>query len=403
MEAAVKEVQEIEAGQAAPRARKRPFMVLAAVGAVVAVGIGAFWIASWGKESTDDAQVEADVVPLAPRVSGQVMRVSVQENQPVKKGDAIMQLDDADYAARVDQAAAELETAQAQAQAADAQAGVTEAGAKGGFSSARAAVSGSSVAVANADAQIASAKASLARSKADAQKAQTDLKRTQELKAANAVPQEQLDNAQAADSAARAAVQQAEAQVAVAEESKRAARSRVDEAQGRLVASAPIDAQIAVARSQAALAHARVKSAEAQLTLAKLQLSYTKLVSPEDGFVSKLSAHEGQLLSPGQPVAELVPRAAYVVANFKETQIGEMRSGQKAEVSVDAFGRTLEGQVDSLSGGTGARFSLLPPDNATGNFVKVVQRVPVRIKLLNIPSGTELRAGLSVDVTVHVK
>jgi membrane fusion protein (multidrug efflux system) len=170
-----------------------------------------------------------------------------------------------------------------------------------------------------------------------------------------------------------------------------------------LVASAPIDAQIAVARSQAALAHARVKSAEAQLTLAKLQLSYTKLVSPEDGFVSKLSAHEGQLLSPGQPVAELVPRAAYVVANFKETQIGEMRSGQKAEVSVDAFGRTLEGQVDSLSGGTGARFSLLPPDNATGNFVKVVQRVPVRIKLLNIPSGTEMRAGLSVDVTVHVK
>jgi membrane fusion protein (multidrug efflux system) len=379
-----------EKPEAAGKKPKKPFLILGVIAAVVALGITGYVLLNAGKESTDDAQVEADVVPMAPRVGGQVMHLLVQENQRVKKGDVILQLDDADYAARVDQAQAELETAQAQAEAADAQVKVTQASAKGGYSSAQAAVSSSSVAVANADAQIAAAKA-------DAQKATTDLRRARELRAANAVPQENLDNAQAAYDAATA-------RLTAAEESKRSAISRVAEAQGHAAASAPVDALVAAAQAQANLAHARVKSAQAALNLTKLQLSYTKLTVPEDGVVSKLTAREGQLLSAGQAVAELVPHDVYVVANFKETQVGRMQPGQHAEVAVDAFGgHSLAGEVESLSGGTGARFSLLPPDNASGNFVKVVQRIPVRIKLRNLPKDVELRAGMSTDVTVTVK
>jgi membrane fusion protein (multidrug efflux system) len=145
-----------------------------------------------------------------------------------------------------------------------------------------------------------------------------------------------------------------------------------------------------------------VRSAEAALALAKLQLGYTKIVAPADGLASRLTAHEGQLVTVGQPLVELVPTATYVIASFKETQIGKMHAGQPAEIEVDAFpGRKLEGRVESLSGGTGASFSLLPADNATGNFVKVVQRVPVRIAWVNPPADVDLRAGLSADVTVH--
>lgn len=387
-----------------PARVKKPFKIFG----MVLAGIGSLWgvyiLLNAGKESTDDAQVEADVVPLAPRVSGQVLHVFVQENQFVKKGDVLLQLDDAECAARLVQAEAEVETTEAQALAADAQAQVTEAGAKGGFSSARAAVSGSSVAVANARAQIASAKANLLRAKADVMKAETDLKRAQQLKAASAVSQEALDNATVAAEAAHAAQAQALAQVQAAEQGKRAAQSRVEEAQGHFEASAPIEPQIAAAHAQSSLAHARVKSAQAALELARLQLSYTKLTAPDEGFVSKLGAHEGQLLQLGQPVAELVPHKTYVLANFKETQVGKMKTGQRAKVSLDAFGgKEFEAQVESLSGGTGARFSLLPPDNASGNYVKVVQRVPVRIKLVNVPSDLDLRAGMSADVTVYVK
>ena len=170
-----------------------------------------------------------------------------------------------------------------------------------------------------------------------------------------------LDNAQIAFESAQAAQSQASANLAAAEEAKHLARSRVEEAQGRLEQSQPIDAQIAGARAAAALAHARVKSAEAALELAQLNLSYTKILAPADGLVSKIAVHEGALVQVGQPIAELVPAATYVVANFKETQVGKMRPGQRAVVHVDAFsGRTFEAKVESISGGTGSRFSLIP-------------------------------------------
>jgi len=389
---------------AAPKKNpKKAFLILGAVVLVAVLAIGGYLFATAGKENTDDAQVSADLVPVGTRVAGQVVRVAVRENQAVKKGDLLAEIDDADFVAKEKQAEAELASAQAQASAAEAQVEIVGATSKGGLSTAKAAFTGSSAGVASADAQLALGQAQVVRAEADLRKAETDLKRATELREANATPQEKLDNAQAARDSAAASLAQARAQLAASEEAKRGAQARVSEAMGRVTQSAPIDAQIAAARANADLARARVDGARSALDLAKLQLSYTKILSPADGVASKLSVHPGQLVVVGQPVVELVPNATYVIANFKETQIGRMHPGQKAKIEIDAFPhRTFEGQVESLSGGTGSSFSLLPADNASGNFVKVVQRVPVRIAWVNPPADVALRAGLSVDATVYV-
>jgi len=396
----------VPANEPAPRGarRRRLFTIAGAVLAVAALAFGAHLYLTRGEETTDDAQVEADVVPVAPRVAGAVVRVLVKDNQVVKKGDLLFELDPSDYAARVRQAEAELATANAQAAAADAQVQVVEASARGGFAGARAAVSSSSAALQGADAQILAARAALRRAEAEERKASSDLERARQLRAGDAIAQAQLDSAQAAADTAEAGVAAARAQLAAAEEAKRGAVGRVGEAQGRLDQSTPIGAQIAAAHANADLAHARVKSAEAALELARLQLSYTRVAAAADGEVSKLSVREGQLLAAAQPVAQLVPRETYVVANFKETQVGAMSPGQRADIEVDAYGgKKLEGRVESISAGTGARFSLLPPDNASGNFVKVVERVPVRIAWQSPPRDLALRAGLSAGVTVHTR
>jgi membrane fusion protein (multidrug efflux system) len=386
-----------------PTKRRRPFLILAAVAVAVLAVVGVIKLVNAGRENTDDAQVSADVVPVGTRLAGLVKRVAVQENQHVKKGELLVEIDDADFLARLAQAEAELETAAAQAAAATAQVAVVEATSRGGLATARAAVTGSSVGVSGAEAQLAAARAALTRSEADLRKADLDLNRSKELRQAHAIPQERLDTAQVAHDAAQAALAQAKAQVAFAEEAKRAAESRVGEARGRLSQSEPIAPQIAAARAGADLARARVRAAEAALSLAKLQVSYTKIVAPADGIASKLTAHEGQLMAAGQPVVELVPSGTYVVANFKETQLGRIRPGDRAEIVLDAYpGRRLTGHVESISGGTGASFSLLPPDNASGNFVKVVQRVPMRVAWDQPPGDLALRAGLSAEVTVLV-
>ena len=388
---------------APPRRGRRPFVILGIVAVVALGGITAYRMVTAGHENTDDAQITSDMVPVGTRVAGAVVHVAVIENQLVKKGDLLVEIDRADYAARVQQAEAELATAKAQATSAEAQVQIVEATSKGGFATAQAALVGSTVGIGGAEAQLAVARASLARAQSDARKSGIDLSRAQELKKANATTQERLDAAQAADDSARAAVAQAQAQLMFAEESKRAAETRVGEARGRVSQNAPVAPLIAAAHAGADLANARVQSADAALTLTKLQLSYTRVLAPADGVASKLMVHDGQLVGIGQPVVELVPTGTYVLANFKETQIGSMRPGQTAEIEVDAYpGRKFEGKVESLSGGTGASFSLLPADNATGNFVKVIQRVPVRIAWVNPPADANMRAGLSADVTVTV-
>jgi membrane fusion protein (multidrug efflux system) len=387
----------------APAARKakRSYLIVGVAFAVVLAGVGIYLWATAGQQSTDDAQVTSDLVPIGSRVAGQVVKIAIRENQAVKKGDLIAQLDSADYRAKVRQAEADVQSAVAQAASASAEVQIVEATSKGTLTSAKAAFSGFSVGIASADAQFKSSTAQLARAHADLRKADAELARAQELREANAAPQERLDNAIAARDSARAAVAQAEAQLSGSEEAKHAAVARVSEAAGRVAQSAPVDAEVAAARARADLAEARADSAKAALDLAKLQLSYTDIIAPADGVASKLSVHVGQLLSMGQPVVELCPLETYVIANFKETQLGAMHPGQRAKIAIDAYPhRDFEAKVESIAGATGSSFSLLPADNATGNFVKVVQRVPVRLAWVNPPTDVQLVAGFSVDATV---
>jgi len=385
----------------AKKNKARPYLILAGiVGLALAIYGGVAWW-SRGKENTDDAQVDADIVTVSTRVSGPVLKVYVNSNQQVTKGQPLIDIDPADYAARANQAEAELAAAQAQARAADAQVGIVEAMSKGGLSVARAQLSGSATGVASADADVAAAQAALARAQAQADQADLDLARAESLLKDQAIPRAQVDSARSNAQAAHAAVAQAQAQIAAAKDMKRTAQTRIAESAARVEQSAPVDAQVASVHASADLAHARVQSADAALALAKLQLSYTHITAPADGLLSRLSVEEGQLVQTGQQVVSVVPNATYVTANFKETQVGQMRPGQHVEIKVDAYpGRTFEGRVNSTSPGTGARFSLLPPDNASGNFVKVVQRVPVTITWVNVPADVKLSAGMSTDVTV---
>jgi membrane fusion protein (multidrug efflux system) len=373
----------------------------AAVGAAL-LGIGVYLFVTRNDESTDDAQVEADVIPIAPRVGGSVIKVDAQDNQRVKAGEVLFEIDPADYEAKELQAEADFALAQAQAAAAHAQQKIIDASAHGGLTSAKASLSGSSVSVAAAKAQVDFAQSALVRAQADQHKAAEDYRRAKALLEARAISQDKMDAAQAAFESAGAQLEGAKSNLDAAREQLVASKTRVTEAEGRLASASPADAQIAAAQAQAQAADARAQSAQAALSLAKLQLGYTKVTASVDGVVSRVKLQPGNLLQPGQAVMELVPDVVYVEANFKETQIGRMKAGQKVKVTVDAFpGHPLKGVVDSLSGGTGARFSLLPPDNASGNFVKIVQRVPVRIRLTEVPKDLRLQAGLSVNVTVY--
>ncbi len=382
--------------------RPKPPVLIGMVAATVLLGALLVVLLGLGKESTDDAQVDADVVPLGLRVGGQVLKVAVSENQQVKQGDLILQLDDSDYLAKVQQAQAELDSTRAQADAADAQAAVAVAGARGGLSQAEASLTGTNRAVSNARAQVEQARATLISRQADLKLADTNIQRARLLLKDNAIPQQQADQYFATYDSAKAGVDAAQANVTAAEEQLLRTQSQVTEAEGRVVVTRPVDSLIAAAQANAAYQHARVKSAEAALALADLNLTWTRLLSPGDGVVSRLTAYPGAIVAAGQTVASFVPNKKYIVANFKETQVAKMHPGQRADVSVDGTGKTLSGKVESLAGGTGARFSLLPPDNATGNFVKITQRIPVRIALDSLPAGLDLRAGQSVEATVHV-
>lgn len=388
----------------AKKGRARPYVIFGAVVAVAAVGYLGFRSLTAGKESTDNAQIAVDMVPVAARVGGQLVAVPVTDNQAVKKGDLLAQIDPSDYENKVKQAEAELLAARAQASAADAQMRIVEASSKGGLSTARAQLSGTTSSVAGADAQVAAASAMVAKARADAEKADNDLRRAQSLRKDDAIPQAQVDNLTSQAAAMHAAVAQAQANVAAAQEAKNNARTRIAEAAGRVEQSAPVDAQVAVAKANADLASARAAAAEVALAQAKLNLSYTKVVAPQDGHLSRLAAHVGQLLQPSQTITNVLPDTTYVVANFKETQVGEMKIGQTAEVALDAYpGRTMHAKVESISFGTGAQFSMLPPDNASGNFVKVVQRVPVKLAWTDLPNDIHLEAGLSAEVTVRLR
>ncbi|MDB4952734.1 MAG: emrA1 [Myxococcales bacterium] len=386
-----------------PRKSKamRAYLVLATLAAAV---LGVYFIHGYltrNEVSTDDAQVDADVVPVAARVSGVVLQLQVQDNQEVKAGQLLAVIDPADYDAKLAAANADLDAASAQAEAADAQVDIVKSTATGGLSSARAQLQGTSASVRAASSQVQAASAAVARARSELAKAEGDLTRAKTLHDQGAVTGQALESAQVTRDTAAAAVDQASANLAAARDQQQLSQTKVAEAQGRVEQSAPINQQNAAAVASSKLAHARVQGAKAAVDLAKLSLGYTKIIAPVDGYVSRLGVRTGQMVQPGTTVAMVVPRQTYVVANFKETQISRIRAGDDVEVKIDAAG-TLRGKVASVAAGTGARFSMMPPDNATGNFVKVVQRVPVKIVWAAGQDSSMLQAGLSAEVTVHL-
>lgn len=380
---------------------KRAYMILATVAMLVA----AAWLAHrwWtrGQEKTDDAQVEADVVPISARVAGTLVTARVRDNQPVKAGDVLFEIDPASLEIEIARAEAELEAARAQEQTARAQVAVVRSTSTGNLTSARAAVTGASASARGANDTIRAAEAAVERASSELALAEAELARAQALIAKEAITRRELEQATQARDGARAALTAATAQLDAARDQKSLALARVAEAEGRVAQSAPVDQHVAAAESAAALAAARVKAATAALAKAKLDREHATITAPIAGVASKLAVHAGQAVNVGQTLLMIVPAETYVVANFKETQIARMRPGDRVDIELDAYDGDYEGVVDTISPATGARFSLLPPDNATGNFVKVVQRVPVKITWRHPPQHA-LRPGLSAEVVVHV-
>ncbi len=382
--------------------RRRSTQVFAGLVALAVVGALGAWGLGRGKESTDDAQVEGRVVSVSPRVSGQVEKVLVIDNQSVKQGDLLVQLDTKDLDAKLASARADLESARAGLASAKVNLRLTQANvdaslrqARGGLTQATSGVQATRSALAQARAEVDAAEA------AD-RLAQSDWTRAQELARAEAIARADIDARRARAEQAGAGLAQARAKLASTQANLLSSGGGVTTAQGRLAAAETAPDQVKAADVAVQAAQARVDQAQAAYDLAALNRSYAEVRAPVDGVVSRRTVEQGQLVSPDRPMMALVPlQDVWVVANFKEDQIGEMRPGQKVTVRVDTYGRRdFPGHVESLAGASGARFALLPPDNASGNFVKVVQRVPVLVRL-DRASDVPLRPGMSATVTVR--
>jgi membrane fusion protein, multidrug efflux system len=372
------------------------------------------------RESTDDAQVDGHITPIAAKIYGRVAKVMVNDNQPVKAGQVLVQLDPADYQAALDQAKGALALAEGEARSAGVDVPRTSEDTASGTSSAQAQLAAAQADLMRAQAtyeqaqtaDLAYAQANIEKSRANAQLAQADLARYLPLMEKGEISKQQYDaakaNADATASALNADEQklaQAKRNVDISHAQLEAARARVLQAQAG-VASAHADVKRVAMRSADAQAKlAKVDQARAQVEAAQLNLSYCNVVAPIDGVVTHKQVEDGQIVQQGQGLMVIVPlQDVWVTANFKETQLRKMRPGQKAYVEVDTYGKTFPGHVDSIAGATGAVVSLLPPENATGNFVKVVQRIPVKIVLDPIPANVAvLRPGMNVDATVITK
>jgi membrane fusion protein (multidrug efflux system) len=337
-----------------PRIWLRILPALVALAAAVAAGLWYFrFMAPF--ETTDNAAIEGRVTQIAPQVSGRVARLLVQDNQEVKKGDVLVEIDARDYEARLEQARAGLAAARSRLAQANAQFAVDQA--KAGEE-----------------------KAGVAAAEAEAGRAQDDLKRYQAVES-RAVSRSQLD---------------------LAETQARSAAAQLEVARNKVLAA---DAMAGLSKAAIETAAADIRQSEAAILQADLNLSYTKVTAPDDGRVTRRAVEQGAFVQPGQALMAVVSRPFWVVANFKETQLARMRPGQAVEIKVDAYpGREFSGRVESIQTGSGARFSMFPPENATGNFIKVVQRVPVKILFDAIlDSGLTLGPGMSVEPSVRVK
>jgi len=393
------------------------WIALAAV--VVVLGVLIYLWRTAGRASTDDAQVDGHITQVAARVGGTVVKVNVKENQYVETGTVLVELDPRDYQVAVERARAELADAEANAAAATTGIPLTEVSTTTGVSTATGGVEEAQAGVGIADRQVEAARAQLVAAQArqrekeaTAVKAARDVERFKGLVAKDEIAQQQYDaavstaeSARAAADAARSDVHAADAAIAVAEQRARQARGTAAQAQAALQASRTGPEQLKVTKARADVANARVKQFTAALAQAELNLQRTSIKAPSAGVVSRKSVEVGQVVQAGQPFFALVSQDdVWVTANFKETQLRRMQPGQSVTVSVDGLDREFKGHVESIAAATGAKFSLLPPENASGNYVKVVQRVPVKIVFEpGQDPDHRLRPGMSVMPTVYTK
>jgi membrane fusion protein (multidrug efflux system) len=385
---------------------RRRGIVIVVVAVLVLLAIGVWWHSTYS-ESTDDAEVNGHLIQVSARVAGQVAKVYVDENQVVKAGDVIAELDPSDYKVAVENAEAALASAQANAAAASVNVPITTINAGSNLTSADASLSGAQAGLAQAQQQLESAHARVAQAKANNIKAQADLERYKPLVEKDVISKQQFDAAVAAADAAQAALSDAHHSEEAAEDGVKAARDRESQARAGLKYAQTAPQQVAAQNARAHQAEAQVKQAQAQLDMALLNLSYTRIIAPTAGIITRKSVEINQNVAPGQNLLVLVSlEGLWVTANFKETQLRHMAAGQAAEIEVDSTGKTYHGKVTQIGGATGSVLSLFPPENATGNYVKVVQRVPVRIDftdLANEDPNHQLRPGLSVEPKVRVK
>lgn len=388
-----------------PQTRRRGILV-AVVVIIVLVAAGIWWRSTFS-EDTDDAQVNGHLIQISSRIAGQVVKVDVEENQMVKAGDPIAELDPRDFQVAVENAEAALASAQANAAAANVAVPITTVNAGSNLSSAHADVNSTQSGIAQAEKQLIAAEARVAQAQANSTKAQSDLERYRPLVAKDVISKQQWDAAVAAADASKAALADARATQQAAEDGVRVAHDKLMQAQAGLKYAQTGPQQVAAQSARYKQAEAQVQQAQAQLDMAKLNLSYTKILAPVAGIITRKSVEVNQNVSTGQNLLTLVSlEDLWVTANFKETQLQHMKAGQPVKIHVDATGKDYEGRVTQIGGATGSVLSLFPPENATGNYVKVVQRVPVRIDFTNLAKedpNHELRPGLSVEPKVRVK
>jgi membrane fusion protein (multidrug efflux system) len=386
----------------------RKFIVIAVI-ILLVIGAGIFYWRSTFTENTDDAQVDGDLYQVSSRVTGQVIKVYVDDNQQIQAGQPIAEIDPKDYQVALEQAQANLASAQAAAIQATVNVPITSVNVNTSVDTTSSDVQGSVASVEQARKQAAAAEARIAAAKANALKSHLDVERYTPLVEKDVISKQQFDAAVAADASNQAAVLEAEAnqiasQAQVTQAIQKLSQSRYQAAQS--VKTGPDQVRAQQAKANSALAD--VKQAQARVDQAVLNLGYTHITAPTTGIVNKKNVQVGANLSIGQDLLTIIPLTnLWVTANFKETQLSQMRPGQEVTLKVDALGgRKFHGKVTQIGGATGSRLSLFPPENATGNYVKVVQRIPVRVDFTNVQQENgdfALRPGMSVTPEVTVK
>ncbi len=389
------------------KSNKRGIVIVVVV--ILAVLAVLYYVHSQKFEDTDDAQVDGDLYQVSARVAGQVVHVDVQDDQAVNAGDPIAEIDPKDFQVALEQAQANLASAQADYEQAKVNVPITSVNVSTTLQTSGSDVLGSEASVQAAESQVAAAQSRVEQAKANALKAQIDVDRYTPLVAKDVISKQQFDQAVATAAATKAALDEAERNVKAQQDQVRLQQQRLASSKSQEAQSAktgPEQVKVQQARAEAMLAS--VQQAQAKVDQAKLNLTYCNIVAPISGIVSKKNVSVGENLSVGQDLLTVVPLDnLWVTANFKETQLKEMKAGQEVDLKVDALGgRKFRGKITQIGGATGSRLSLFPPENATGNYVKVVQRIPVRIDFTNLAEENKdhaLRPGMSVtpDVTLR--